>query len=77
MRVTEHIPSLKTLQALTRVAVDSPNTGYYQAIVPTEIPDYGVLLFTFKIFVKDRQAYTDSISNAENGVDSLFIPEIH
>jgi len=76
MRKTERIPSLNTVQALTRVAVDSPNTGYYQAIVPTQIPDYGILLRTFKIFVRDRQAYTDSISNAENGIDSLFIQEI-
>jgi len=76
MRPTERVPSLITLHALTRVAVDSPNTGYYQTIVPTELPDYGLLLFTFKIYARDRQAYSDSISNTENGVDSLFIPEI-
>lgn len=69
--------ALNTSQALTRVAVDSPNTAYFQTSLPEEIPGFGLLQTSFKIFARDRGVHSDSTTHSETGIDSLFIPVVH
>lgn len=76
-RSNERQPSLTTKVGLTRVAVDMPNTAYYQTTLIDSIVGIGRLMTSsFRIHARDRLAYSDSLSNIVAGVDTLLFPPI-
>jgi hypothetical protein len=55
---------------------NSPNIGYFQCFVPTEIdsPEQALIHLNYRVTAYDKSGFTDSTSYFHMGVDTLLFP---
>ncbi|TFG97811.1 MAG: hypothetical protein E4H13_10525 [Calditrichales bacterium] len=62
--------------SLIRVAVDTPNTAYYQGTIDTYLVEFGDLQPTYFIDATDRNSHLTTATSSAVGQDSLIFPPV-